>query len=326
MIKTSKKRQNSTADEEKPNKKAKKAKLRLDEDEELVETNTRDILDQNKVLENRIIENKLLKNVKKLEKNGQILSEDDVVQKSSTTNLSLISINTEKMYSNYWLEVLIENSNGEQEWICLEAQEDKYDCAAYLEKRLERRVLYVFSFDNDNKVKDVTKRYSTEWNILSRKLRIEHFDTDKFWLEKVLMNYKPLDIELELIENKQLNQLLYQKPFPKSVSEFKDHPLYVLKRHLLKFQSIYPANAKPLGKFRNEDIYSRENLVTLHSKQTWLKYARSVKSDEEAYKVVKGRLKLVSLKEHIKSALLKYDNFTFTLRVNIRWVCVRILI
>jgi xeroderma pigmentosum group C-complementing protein len=295
VVKLSKKRQNSTVAEEKPNKRAKKSKLKLDEDDELVESNTKDdTLDQNKVLEAKIIENKLLKNVKKLEKNTQILSEDDLVQKSSKANLSLVSINTEKMYSNYWLEVLIENSNGEQEWICIEVEEEKYDCAAYLEKRLERRVLYVFSFDNENKLKDVTKRYSTEWNILSRKLRIENFDSDKFWLEKVLMNYRPLDNELDIKENKQLTQLLYQKPFPKSVSEFKDHPLYILKRHLLKFQSIYPANAKPLGKFRNEDIYSRENLVTLHSKQTWLKYARSVKPDEEAYKVVKGRLKLVS--------------------------------
>ncbi len=80
---------------------------------------------------------------------------------------------------------------------------------------------------------------------------------------------------------------------PNSLSEFKDHPLYVLKRHLLKFQSIYPENAEPVGMFRNEPVYSRDNHVTLHSRQTWLKYARTVKPYEKPYKIVKGRMKMV---------------------------------
>ena len=90
--------------------------------------------------------------------------------------------------------------------------------------------------------------------------------------------------------------MLYQKPFPTGVQEFKSHPLYVLKRHLLKFQDIYPRDAEPLGKIRNEEIFSRQNCVTLHSRQTWLKYARTVKNDEIAYKIVKGRLKMSEYK------------------------------
>ena len=88
--------------------------------------------------------------------------------------------------------------------------------------------------------------------------------------------------------------MLLSKELPKSLPEFKDHPLYVLPKHLLKFQGIYPANAVPISHFRNEKIYSRDNLVTLHSRQTWLKYARVVKPFEVAFKVVKGRLKHVS--------------------------------
>lgn len=87
--------------------------------------------------------------------------------------------------------------------------------------------------------------------------------------------------------------MLLSKELPKSISEFKDHPLYVVPRHLLKFQSIYPKNAVPVAHFRNEPVYSRDNMVTLHSKQTWLKYARTVKPNETAFKVVKGRLKMV---------------------------------
>jgi xeroderma pigmentosum group C-complementing protein len=85
--------------------------------------------------------------------------------------------------------------------------------------------------------------------------------------------------------------ILLAKELPNSISDFKDHPLYVLKRHLLKFQSIYPQDADPVATIRNEPIYSRDNLVTLHSRQTWLKYARMVKPFEKPYKIVKGRLK-----------------------------------
>ena len=71
----------------------------------------------------------------------------------------------------------------------------------------------------------------------------------------------------------------------------------MLKRHLLKFQSIYPENATPVGDFRKENVYSRDNMVTLHSRQTWLKFARVVKPYEKAYKVVKGRLKQSEYKQ-----------------------------
>jgi xeroderma pigmentosum group C-complementing protein len=54
--------------------------------------------------------------------------------------------------------------------------------------------------------------------------------------------------------------MLLSKELPKSLPEFKDHPLYVLPKHLLKFQSIYPENATPISHFRNEKIYLRENL------------------------------------------------------------------
>lgn len=73
----------------------------------------------------------------------------------------------------------------------------------------------------------------------------------------------------------------------------------MLKRHLLKFQSIYPEKAVAVGTFRNEPVYSRDNHATLHSRQTWLKFARIVKPFEKAYKIVKGRLKQSEYKQGI---------------------------
>lgn len=67
---------------------------------------------------------------------------------------------------------------------------------------------------------------------------------------------------------------------------FKNHPLYALKRHLLKFQAIYPPEPPILGYIREEAIYPREAVFTLHSRETWLKEARVVKLHEKPYKMV----------------------------------------
>lgn len=76
---------------------------------------------------------------------------------------------------------------------------------------------------------------------------------------------------------------------PKTISECKGHPLYVLQRHLLKFEAIYPPDAVPVGHLPSkEPIYSRTCVYTLMSRETWNKKARVVKPNQEAYKVVKA--------------------------------------
>ncbi|KAM6468596.1 DNA repair protein complementing XP-C cells isoform 3-T3 [Liasis olivaceus] len=81
---------------------------------------------------------------------------------------------------------------------------------------------------------------------------------------------------------------LQDQPLPGSISEYKNHPLYALKRHLLKYEAIYPETASILGYCRGEAVYSRDCIHTLHSKDTWLKQARVVRIGEVPYKMVKG--------------------------------------
>ena len=52
---------------------------------------------------------------------------------------------------------------------------------------------------------------------------------------------------------------------------------YVLRRHLLKFEALYPSDVTPVGYIKNEAVYRRENVYTLHSRETWLKDARMVR-------------------------------------------------
>ncbi|XP_075687936.1 DNA repair protein complementing XP-C cells isoform X4 [Rhinoderma darwinii] len=82
---------------------------------------------------------------------------------------------------------------------------------------------------------------------------------------------------------------LLDKPLPTSITEYKNHPLYALKRHLLKYEAIYPDSAATLGYCRGEAVYSRSCVHTMHSRDTWLKDARVVRLGEVPYKMVKGQ-------------------------------------
>jgi xeroderma pigmentosum group C-complementing protein len=55
---------------------------------------------------------------------------------------------------------------------------------------------------------------------------------------------------------------------------------------LLKYQAIYPPEPPILGYLRDEAIYPRDCVFTLHSRESWVKEARVVKMHEKAYKVV----------------------------------------
>lgn len=222
----------------------------------------------------------------KLKKNNLILSIDESNLDIDENNFELKSTN----YRNYWLEAYLEE---EKYWCPFEPFCCKIDCADWIEKRFESDVLYVLAFDNENKIKDVTKRYSSDWCIKTRLSRVSYLDDKKLWWEKTLAFHQPVDSQMEMEEENWLKKMLLKKPIPQSIGEFKDHPLYILPRHLLKFQAIYPKNALPITHFKNEPVYSRDNLVTLCSKQTWLKYARTVKQYEKPFKIVKGRLKRV---------------------------------
>lgn len=72
---------------------------------------------------------------------------------------------------------------------------------------------------------------------------------------------------------------------------YKNHPLYALKRHLLKFEAIYPADQVPLGYVRGEAVYPRNSVYICKSRDIWLKEALVVKPGEKPYKIVKARPK-----------------------------------
>lgn len=173
-------------------------------------------------------------------------------------------------------------------------------------------MLHVIAWNSEGLIKDVTRRYCPHWLTVTRKQRI-----DEKWWSETLAPWKEKSTAISRAEDEMLLQkyILDQKPrftgnprllmlwiylrcreleqpLPKTLAECKGHPLYVVARHLLKFEGLYPPDCVPLGHLKSGDaIYSRHCVHTLCSRETWLKRARVVKPNQEPYKIVKARLK-----------------------------------
>lgn len=145
---------------------------------------------------------------------------------------------------------------------------------------------YVVAFNNDNSLKDITSRYCQNFNTVTRKLRVN----STWWAETIAPFLGPTNVR-DKEEDDELRRQQLEKPLPTAIAECKNHPLYVLSRHLLKFEAIYPPDAATLGFVRKEPVYSRSCVYTLHSRDIWLKHAKVVKLGEKPYKIVKARPK-----------------------------------
>lgn len=219
-------------------------------------------------------------------------SEDKVppedTSKDSKKRSKIISSDEEEMEvtvassgMDQWVEVFLERENR---WICVDCIHNTINKPQLCYKAATKPMTYVVGIDNDGCVKDVTQRYDAIWMTSTRKRRV-----DAEWWEETLAAYGSPFTEREKKENQELQATLLEKPLPTSISQFKSHPLYVLKRHLLKYEAIYPESAAILGYCKGEAVYSRVCVHTLHSKDTWLKEARVVALGEVPYKMVKGQ-------------------------------------
>ena len=88
---------------------------------------------------------------------------------------------------------------------------------------------------------------------------------------------------------------LSSAPIPTSVTALHGHPLYVLERHIGKYQALRPlangGSCEPVGELNGERVYLRSAVETLQTREGWLKEARDVRLEERdrPAKVVRGR-------------------------------------
>ena len=184
-----------------------------------------------------------------------------------------------------WGEVYL---SSESQWVCVEVLNGLLNEPLQIEKTFEEAFNYVIAYDDDGIVKEVSCRYAAKaLTAAFNRPRVE-----KEWLEETVSFFKPImKSAREADEDKQMNAILASRPMPKTISEFKGHPLYVLKRHLLVYDAIHPPDTGPVDHFREEPIYSRSCVKPVRSKEYWKRKARVLKEDAYPYKVVKGRKK-----------------------------------
>jgi len=87
-------------------------------------------------------------------------------------------------------------------------------------------------------------------------------------------------------EERQIRDILLSLPIPSSISDFKNHQLFFLRRHLLKYEAIYPEDTKPLSFIRGEAILPRTSVHVLMSRDKWIQQGQQVKDGEKPYKMV----------------------------------------
>ena len=209
-------------------------------------------------------------------------------KKSNRKLLSSDSENEEtgraKKTKDIWVEVYLES---EDSWICVSVMDEKIHCVNEVYRSAKKPVLHVIAWNSEGLVKDVTRRYCPHWLTVTRKQRI-----DEKWWSEALAPWKEKSTAISRAEDEMLLQKELEQPLPKTLTECKGHPLYVVARHLLKFEGLYPPDCVPLGHLKSGDaIYSRHCVHTLCSRETWLKRARVVKPNQEPYKIVKARPK-----------------------------------
>ncbi|KAI6209604.1 hypothetical protein M3Y96_00238400 [Aphelenchoides besseyi] len=185
---------------------------------------------------------------------------------------------------NYWAEFYDEEN---EIWIPVHPSNE--EICSHEEVESYSKFVYAVAVDNCFGTRDVTGRYVEDYTSVNfRKGRLSDV-----WIMSVMsLPFLAANKKRSLVEDQKIRSYLFSKPLPTKMCEYKNHPLYVLEKDLLKFEAIYPPDTKSLGTCGKHDVYPRANVVTLQGELNWIRQARSVKEGEEPYKVVKARPKL----------------------------------
>uniref|UniRef100_A0A0M3HRB8 DNA repair protein complementing XP-C cells n=1 Tax=Ascaris lumbricoides TaxID=6252 RepID=A0A0M3HRB8_ASCLU len=209
--------------------------------------------------------------------------EADSFRKTPTAVLGRKATQKVHLKRDYWVEYWDELA---EKWICMDPWKGTVGKVESFEDGATSPMHYVIAIDNDFGMRDVTALYASKYpGPAVRRLRID----DKWWDSSIGL-FQGKNSHRTRLETVTINDFLLSKPMPTTVAEFKNHPLYVLKKDLLKFEAIYPPDQEPITTLRGGiEVYPRASVHHLQGSLNWLKQARSVKAGEKPYKVVKAR-------------------------------------
>ncbi|KIP08959.1 hypothetical protein PHLGIDRAFT_68410, partial [Phlebiopsis gigantea 11061_1 CR5-6] len=167
--------------------------------------------------------------------------------------------------------------------------------------RVENRMVYVVALEEDGFGRDVTPRYAKEYGAKIAKIQ-QGGKGKKQWWESVMGTItRPYRLNRDDIEDDELHVNQLTEQMPTTMTGFKNHPLYVLARHLRREEVIHPL--VELGKFRGEPVYSRASVVTLKTSENWMRQGRRVREGCQPMKWVKLNAVTVNKKRAVEMAM-----------------------
>lgn len=222
-------------------------------------------------------------------------------------------IRDESPYPIYWVEVL---NVAHQSWhpvdpLVTRTQWRPHALEPPASDR-ENNMSYVVAFESDSSARDVTRRYVKAFNAKTKRARIDGVSLPSAsrtlaapadganptmtegerWWRLALRRYRRRPrTDLDRIEEAQLIADEAREPMPRSVADFKDHPVYALERHLRRHEVLVPG-AESSGtvaagsKAPLERIYRRRDVRIARSRERWYRLGRVVKPGEEAVRIL----------------------------------------
>jgi xeroderma pigmentosum group C-complementing protein len=204
-------------------------------------------------------------------------------------------------YPVYWVEVF---NTAHQKWVTIDTHSTfTVNSPEKLEPPLnntQNSLTYAVAFEEDYTAKDVTRRYAKAYSAKTRKLRVECTPHGADWWRRTMTFFtRAIPLDRDHVEDAALARKEASEGVPKNVQDFKDHPSYVLERHLKHNEVIYPLN--PVGKVnvgtsmnaKMESIYRRKDVHIVRSADKWYRMGQDVKDGEQPLrhaKPKKGRL------------------------------------
>lgn len=212
-----------------------------------------------------------------------------------------------------WAEVYCTDT---QSWMCVDPIRGHIDKPLLMEPAALNRssnLSFVIAFDPVNSkgqgnITDVTRRYTSnlEKAIRSRERPLTKREIEgglKLWSDSLIdiLSRKNKQGDRELIEQAYLDKQQSNEVMPTAIGNFKNHPLYALERHLLKFEILYP-KTPILGKIRGETIYPRECVKNVSTADTYRKLGREIIEGEQPIKMVKANAVTIEKRRMLERA------------------------
>lgn len=213
---------------------------------------------------------------------------------------------TESPSPVYWAEVF--EPTGKK-WITLDpACEVNMEVVSKSGKsRLEPSVAdklnvltYALAFNPNGTAVDVTRRYSSAYNSRTRALRISKYLAGSIWWNNLMGLFRPERAYETWQEELFLREKVLSEGFPKNIQMFKNHPRYVLERHLRQDEVLLPT-AKACGimsmksNSKPENVYLRSDVQSVKSANKWYQIGRIIRPGQvckKRKKMAKSRFRL----------------------------------